>query len=129
MPSFLQMVLMDSSPRNPEITILIFSSELNLRLVRRRISLITASAFFGSFSLIVSNLWFLSITLFSHTYVHFMLTIYTMDPKAMEWQAKAVQNGQFLYCPNGSHLSMWDDQAVFMGGIIKFIRGTAGFSR
>jgi proline iminopeptidase len=49
-----------------------------------------------------------------------------MDPKAMEWQAKAVQNGQFLYCPNGSHLSMWDDQAVFMGGIIKFIRGTAG---
>jgi hypothetical protein len=24
-----------------------------------------------------SNLWFLSITLFSHTYVHFMLTIYT----------------------------------------------------
>ena len=50
----------------------------------------------------------------------------TMDPKAMEWQAKAVQNGQFLYCPNGSHLSMWDDQAVFMGGIVKFIRGTAG---
>jgi len=44
---------------------------------------------------------------------------------AMEWQAKAVQNGQFLYCPNGSHLSMWDDQAVFMGGIVKFIRGTA----
>jgi len=39
--------------------------------------LITASAFFGSFSFIVSNLWFLSITLFSHTYVHFMLTIYT----------------------------------------------------
>jgi proline iminopeptidase len=50
----------------------------------------------------------------------------TMDPKAMEWQAKAVKNGQFLYCPNGSHLSMWDDQAIFMGGIIKFIRGTAG---
>ena len=50
----------------------------------------------------------------------------TMDPKAMEWQAKAVQKGQFLYCPNGSHLSMWDDQAIFMGGIIKFIRGTAG---
>ena len=41
------------------------------------LSLITASAFFGSFSFIVSNLWFLSITLFSHTYVHFMLTIYT----------------------------------------------------
>jgi proline iminopeptidase len=50
----------------------------------------------------------------------------TMDPKAMAWQAKAVKNGQFFYCPNGSHLSMWDDQAIFMGGIIKFIRGTAG---
>ena len=50
----------------------------------------------------------------------------TMDPKAMEWQSKAVQNGQFLYCPNGSHLSMWDDQAVFMSGVVKFIRNTAG---
>jgi proline iminopeptidase len=33
-----------------------------------------------------------------------------------------VQNGQYLYCPNGSHLSMWDDQKVFMGGVIKFIK-------
>jgi proline iminopeptidase len=49
----------------------------------------------------------------------------TMDPKAMEWQAKAVQNGQFLFCANGSHLSMWDDQAVFMGGVVKFIKETA----
>ena len=49
----------------------------------------------------------------------------TMDPKAMEWQAKAVQHGQFLYCANGSHLSMWDDQAVFMGGVVKFIKETA----
>lgn len=28
----------------------------------------------------------------------------TMDPNAMEEQSKAVKNGQFLYCPNGSHL-------------------------
>jgi proline iminopeptidase len=45
----------------------------------------------------------------------------TMDPKAMEEQSKLVKKGQFLYCPNGSHLSMWDDQKVFMGGVIKFI--------
>ena len=45
----------------------------------------------------------------------------TMDPKAMEEQSKLVKNGRFLYCPNGSHLSMWDDQNVFMGGVIKFI--------
>ena len=47
----------------------------------------------------------------------------TMDPKAMEEQSKMVQHGQYLYCPNGSHLSMWDDQKVFMGGVIKFIKG------
>ena len=46
----------------------------------------------------------------------------TMDPAAMEEQSKMVPNGRFLYCPNGSHLSMWDDQQVFMDGVIQFIR-------
>lgn len=46
----------------------------------------------------------------------------TMDPKAMEAQSKMVQKGRYLYCPNGSHLSMWDDQQVFMSGVIKFIK-------
>lgn len=46
----------------------------------------------------------------------------TMDPKAMEEQSKMVQKGRYLYCPNGSHLSMWDDQQVFMGGVINFIK-------
>lgn len=45
----------------------------------------------------------------------------TMDPAAMEAQSKAVQHGRYLYCPNGSHLCMWDDQQVFMNGVIKFI--------
>lgn len=45
----------------------------------------------------------------------------TMDPAAMERQSKMVQHGEFLYCPNGSHLAMWDDQQVFMSGVIKFI--------
>ena len=45
----------------------------------------------------------------------------TMDPKAMEEQSKMVQHGRYLYCPNGSHLSMWDDQQVFMNGVIQFI--------
>ncbi len=45
----------------------------------------------------------------------------TMDPKAMEEQSKLVKNGQYLYCPNGSHLAMWDDQQVFMNGVIDFI--------
>ena len=46
----------------------------------------------------------------------------TMDPKAMEEQSRMVKNGSYLYCPNGSHLSMWDDQQVFMKGVIKWIK-------
>ncbi len=46
----------------------------------------------------------------------------TMDPKAMEEQSKLVQKGRYLYCPNGSHLAMWDDQQVFMTGVIGFIK-------
>lgn len=46
----------------------------------------------------------------------------TMDPKAMEEQSKMVQNGSYLYCPNGSHLAMWDDQDIYMKGVISFIK-------
>lgn len=46
----------------------------------------------------------------------------TMDPKAMEEQSRMVQRGRYLYCPNGSHLAMWDDQKVFMDGVIGFIK-------
>ncbi len=45
----------------------------------------------------------------------------TMDPKAMEEQSKLVKNGRYIYCPNGSHLAMWDDQKVYMNGVIQFI--------
>ncbi|MBP1225392.1 proline iminopeptidase-family hydrolase [Flavobacterium sp. 1355] len=45
----------------------------------------------------------------------------TMDPKAMEQQSKLVKKGRYLYCPNGSHLAMWDDQKIFMSGVIEFI--------
>ena len=45
----------------------------------------------------------------------------TMDPKAMEEQSTLVQNGRYLHCPNGSHLAMWDDQKVFMKGVVDFI--------
>jgi proline iminopeptidase len=46
----------------------------------------------------------------------------TMNPAEMEAMSKLVQNGKYLYCPNGSHLAMWDDQAVFMNGVIDFIK-------
>lgn len=50
----------------------------------------------------------------------------TMDPQAMEAQSKMVQKGRYLYCPNGSHLSMWDDQKIFMTGVIQFIHDVDG---
>lgn len=50
----------------------------------------------------------------------------TMDPKAMEEQSKLVKHGSYLYCPNGSHLAMWDDQEVYMKGVIEWIRKTDG---
>jgi proline iminopeptidase len=46
----------------------------------------------------------------------------TMDPEHMRWMSTQVQNGRYLYCPNGSHLSMWDDQQNFMKGVISFIK-------
>ena len=46
----------------------------------------------------------------------------TMDPKQMEFIANEVQNGRYLLCPNGSHLSQSDDQKVYFEGLIKFIK-------
>jgi proline iminopeptidase len=47
----------------------------------------------------------------------------TMDPNYMKWMSTQVQNGSYLYCPNGSHMCMWDDQKNFFPGLIKFIQG------
>jgi proline iminopeptidase len=46
----------------------------------------------------------------------------TMDPEHMKWESTQVQQGRYLYCPNGSHLAMWDDQAHFYPGVIQFIK-------
>jgi len=46
----------------------------------------------------------------------------TMDPEHMKWMAKEVQQGRFLFCPNGSHLSQFDDQKTYLEGLIKFIK-------
>ena len=47
----------------------------------------------------------------------------TMDPKHMEWMAKQIPQGHYLYCPNGSHLAMYDDQRAYMRGLVDFIKG------
>jgi proline iminopeptidase len=48
----------------------------------------------------------------------------TMDPEHMKWMSTQVKNGSYLHCPNGSHLAMWDDQQVFMKGVIEWIKKT-----
>jgi proline iminopeptidase len=46
----------------------------------------------------------------------------TMDPKYMEWMSTQVKKGRFLLCPNGSHLSQFDDQKTYIPGVIKFMK-------
>ena len=47
----------------------------------------------------------------------------TMDPEHMRRIATQVQNGTALICPNGSHMSLYDDQQTYMSGLIKFVQG------
>lgn len=46
----------------------------------------------------------------------------TMDPEHMKWMSTQVQDGTYLFCSKGSHMSLYDDQQTFMTGLIKFIR-------
>jgi len=45
----------------------------------------------------------------------------TMDPAHMEMMSKQLQHGRYLFCPNGSHLAMYDDQNTYFDGVVKFI--------
>ncbi|WP_425637672.1 proline iminopeptidase-family hydrolase [Algoriphagus yeomjeoni] len=46
----------------------------------------------------------------------------TMDPAHLEWMSEELPNGQFLLCPNGSHLSQYDDPEHFFPGLISFLK-------
>jgi proline iminopeptidase len=46
----------------------------------------------------------------------------TMDPAHMEMMAGRLPNGRYLFCPNGSHMAMYDDQATYFRGLVAFIR-------
>jgi proline iminopeptidase len=45
-----------------------------------------------------------------------------MDPAHMEWMAGQVKRGRYLFCPNGSHMAIYDDQKVYVEGILRFLR-------
>jgi proline iminopeptidase len=46
----------------------------------------------------------------------------TMDPAHMEMMAGRLPRGHYLYCPDGSHMAMYDDQAVYYAGLIDFLQ-------
>jgi len=46
----------------------------------------------------------------------------TMDPAHMEKMASLVKRGRYLYCANGSHMAMYDDQKTYFDGLVKFVR-------
>ena len=45
----------------------------------------------------------------------------TMDPAHMEQMAKRLPLGRYLYCPEGSHLAMYDDQRTYFSGLVDFL--------
>ncbi len=49
----------------------------------------------------------------------------TMDPEWMEMMSERLPNGRFLYCADGSHMALYDDQATYMEGVIGFLQDTA----
>jgi proline iminopeptidase len=53
----------------------------------------------------------------------------TMDPGHMGMMAHRLPRGRYLHCPDGSHLAMYDDQAVYFTGLIDFLHDIAGPSR
>ena len=46
----------------------------------------------------------------------------TMDPAHMEMMAGRLPKGRYLFCPNGSHMALYDDQQTYFEGLIRFIR-------
>ena len=46
----------------------------------------------------------------------------TMDPEHMRMVAAKVQHGTALICPNGSHMSLYDDQQTYFTGLVKFLK-------
>jgi len=47
----------------------------------------------------------------------------TMDPVHMQMMAGRLPGGRYLYCPNGSHMAMYDDQQTYFAGLIDFLLG------
>ena len=47
----------------------------------------------------------------------------TMDPAHMERMAERLPKGRYPYCPEGSHLAMYDDQRTYFSGLLELLLG------
>jgi proline iminopeptidase len=45
----------------------------------------------------------------------------TMDPAHMRWMSEQLPQGRYLHCPEGSHLSQFDDPTHYFPGLIDFL--------
>jgi proline iminopeptidase len=50
----------------------------------------------------------------------------TMDPAHLEWMANELPQGRYLHCPDGSHMAHYDDEQVYVEGLLAFLRDTGG---
>jgi len=48
----------------------------------------------------------------------------TMNPAHLKWMAEQFPKGKYLYCANGSHMCLYDDQKTWFDGVIKFLQET-----
>jgi proline iminopeptidase len=46
----------------------------------------------------------------------------TMDPDHMRWMSEQLPRGRYLHCPNGSHLSQFDDPDHYFPGLLDFLQ-------
>jgi proline iminopeptidase len=46
----------------------------------------------------------------------------TMDPRHLDWMSRQLPRGQYLHCPNGSHLAQFDDPGHYFPGLVHFLR-------
>ena len=46
----------------------------------------------------------------------------TMDPEHMRWMSGQLPQGRYLHCPDGSHLSQFDDPGHYFPGLIDFLQ-------
>lgn len=46
----------------------------------------------------------------------------TMDPAFMKMMSTKLPQGEYLHCPDGSHMAMFDDQERYFTGVIDFLQ-------